>query len=85
MIKKVNIVYYVDTDDNTKGAICAIPSDKDMRSLDILDEVAKHIEESGILCQYYMYAYDIAKAVTHHGFSNFAEYQFGVEETELID
>ena len=32
MTKKVNIIYYVDTNDNTKGAICAIRSDKDMSS-----------------------------------------------------
>ena len=85
MIKKVNIVYYVDTNDNTKGVICAIPSDKDMRSWPVIEKVTFAIVESGILAQFSGFAYEIAKAVLHHGFSNFAEYQFGVEETELID
>ena len=85
MTKKVNIVYYVDTDDNTKGAICAIPSDKDMRSWSVIEKVACAIVESGILAQFSGFAYEIAKAVTHHGFANLGEYQFGVEETELID
>ena len=35
MSKNVNIVYYTDTNDNTKGSVCAIPSDKDMRDKDI--------------------------------------------------
>lgn len=85
MTKKVNIVYYVDINNNNKGTICAIPSDKDMRNQLILDKATECLEESGILGQYNMFAYDIIKAVMHHGFSNFAEYQFGVEETELID
>ena len=84
-MNKVNIIYYVDTDDNTKGSICAIPSDKDMRNQLILDKATECLEESGILGQYNMFAYDIIKAVTHHGFSNFGEYQFGVEETELLE
>lgn len=85
MIDKVNIVYYVDTDDNTKGAICAIPSNKDMRSSSVIEKVACAIIESGILAQFSGFAYEIAKAVLHHGFANLGEYQFGVEETELID
>lgn len=85
MTKKVNIVYYVDTNDNTKGAICAIPSDKDMRSWHVIEKVTFAIVESGILAQFSGFAYEIAKAVLHHGFANLNNYQFGVEETELID
>ena len=85
MTKKVNIIYYVDTDDNTKGAICAIPSDKDMRSWYVIEKVTFAIVESGILAQFSGFAYEIAKAVTHHGFANLNNYQFGVEETELFD
>ena len=42
--KKINIVYYVDTDDNTKGCICAVPFDKDMRNPLIMDKIAKCLE-----------------------------------------
>lgn len=84
MIDKVNIIYYVDTDDNTKGAICAIPSNKDMRSSVVIEKVMCAIIQSGILAQFSGFAHEIAKAVTHHGFANLNNYQFGVEETELI-
>ncbi len=83
--KKVNVIFYVDVDDNTKGNICAIPSDKDMRSSSIIQKVANCIVESGILAQFSGFALNIAKAVCHHGFANLNEYQFGVEETILID
>ena len=38
-MNKVNIIYYVDTDDNTKGPICAIPSDKDLRDSSVIEKI----------------------------------------------
>jgi hypothetical protein len=84
-MNKVNIIYYVDTDDNTKGPICAIPSDKDLRDSSVIEKITCAIVESGILAQFSGFAYDIAKAVAHHGFANLNEYQFGVDETELLE
>ena len=85
MSKKVNIIYYVDVDDNTKGCLCAVPSDKDLRDSSIIQKIAESILESGILAQFGGYAHDIAKAVCHHGFANLAEYEFGVEEIPLLE
>jgi len=84
MSEKVNIIYYVDVDDNTKGCLCAVPSDKDLRDSSIIQKIAESILESGILAQFGGYAHDIAKAVCHHGFANLAEYEFGVEEIPLL-
>lgn len=85
MSEKVNIIYYVDVDDNTKGCLCAVPSDKDLRDSSIIQKIAESILESGILAQFGGYAHDIAKAVCHHGFANLAEYEFGVEEIPLLE
>lgn len=85
MSKKVNIIYYVDVDDNTKGCLCAIPSNLDLRNSNVIQKIAESILESGILAQFGGYAHDIAKAVCHHGFANLAEYEFGVEEIPLLE
>ena len=85
MSKKVNIIYYVDIDDNSKGCLCAVPSNKDLRDSSIIQKIAESILESGILAQFGGYAHDIAKAVCHHGFANLAEYEFGVEEIPLLE
>ena len=85
MSEKVNIIYYVDIDDNTKGCLCAVPSDKDLRDSSIIQKIAESILESGILAQFGGYAHDIAKAVCHHGFAYLAEYEFGVEEIPLLE
>ena len=85
MSKNVKVVYYVDIDDNTKGCLCAIPSDKDMRDSSVVQKVADTIVESGILAQFGGFAHNIANAVCHNGFANLAEYEFGVEEIPLIE
>ena len=32
----IKVLYYVDTDDNTKGTLMAYPSDKELRNLDTI-------------------------------------------------
>ena len=44
MNKNVKVVYYVDIDDNTKGCLCAIPSDKDLRDSSVIQKVADEIK-----------------------------------------
>lgn len=44
MNKNVKVVYYVDTEDNTKGCLCAIPSDKDLRDNSMIQKVADEIK-----------------------------------------
>ena len=87
MSKNVNIVYYVDTNDNTKGSICAIPSDKDMRDKDIISKIANEIEESGILNDRMkrVNIRSVAFAIAHGYSCEAFEYEFGVEEIPLIE
>lgn len=85
--KKIKIVYYVDVDDNTKGCVCAIPSDKDMRNPKVVEKIANAIEE--ILSPIHVLIGDLkmelAKGVAFHGYANIYGYEFGIEETNLFD
>ena len=87
MSKNVKVVYYVDTKDNTKGSICAIPSDKDMRDKDIILKIANEIEESGILNDRMkrVNIHSIAFAIAHGYGCEAFEYEFDVEEIPLIE
>lgn len=87
MSKNVKIVYYVDVDDNTKGCLCAVPSDKDMRDKDIISKIANEIEESGILNDRMkrVNIRSIAFAIAHGYGCEAFEYEFGVEEVPLLE
>ena len=86
MNKNVKVVYYVDIDDNTKGCLCAIPSDKDLRDSSVIQKVADEIKNVFEPIHQLMgeHSYDLAKAVCHHGYSNIFEYEFGIEEIPLF-
>lgn len=85
--KKVNVIFYVDADDNTKENICAIPSDKDMRDKDIISKIAVEIECSGILNNRMnrVDIHSIASAIAHGYSCEVFEYRFGVDEVPLIE
>ena len=85
--KKVNVIFYVDVDVNTKGLICAIPFDKDMRDKDIISKIANEIEESGILNDRMnrVDIHSIAFAIAHGHSCEAFEYRFGVDEVPLIE
>lgn len=87
MNKNVKIVYYVDTKDNTKGCLCAIPSDKDLRDKDIISKIAVEIECSGFLNNRLnrVDIHSIASAIAHGYDCEVYEYEFGVEEVPLIE
>ena len=87
MSKNVNIVYYVDTKDNTKGCLCAIPSDKDLRNSSVIQNVADEIKNVFEPIHHLIgeHSVNLATAVCHHGYSNIFEYEFGVEEIPLIE
>ncbi len=85
MNEKVKVIYYVDIEDNIKNSLCAIPSDKDIRNSEIINEIAD------VICD--TFAWDlticdnctnISKAIAHHDFASINEYEFGVEEITLI-
>lgn len=86
MTKKAKIVYYVDTDDNTKSSLCAVPSNKDIRGQEMVSELAEMICETFawnlLICEH---CTNIAKSIAFYGFASFEEYEFGIEEVPLID
>ena len=85
--KKIKVIYYVDTDDDTKGTLCAIPSDKDLRSKEVIEFIRHEIYDvfSPILHIDISDSEEIAKAIAHHEFANIFEYEFGVEEISMFE
>ena len=87
MIKQVKVIYYVDTDDNTKGTICAIPSDKDLRSKEVIEFVAEQIKNVFEPIHHLMgeHSIGLAQSIAHYEYANMYEYEFGIEEIPLLE
>lgn len=85
--KDIKVVYYVDIDDDTKGTLCAIPSDKDMRDNAVIDFIAEQIKSVFEPIHSLMgdHAKELAKAIAYHEFADIYEYEFGVEEIPLLE
>ena len=86
-VKEIKVIYYVDTDDDTKGTLCAIPSDKDLRSKEVIEFIRHEIYGvfSPTLHIGISESEEIAKAIAHHEFANIFEYEFGVEEIPMFE
>ncbi len=86
-IKDIKVVYYVDTDDDTKGALCSIPSDKDMRDPKVIAFIASEIKRVFESIHHLMgdHCEELAKAIAHHEFADMYEYEFGIEEIPLLE
>ena len=87
MIKQVKVIYYVDTDDDTKGTICAIPSDKDLRSKEVIEFVAEQIKNVFEPIHHLMgeHSIGLAQSIAHYEYANVYEYEFGIEEIPLLE
>lgn len=87
MSKNIKVIYYVDTDDDTKGTLCAVPSDKDMRDPKVVDFIANEIKSVFETIHHLMgeHSVEIAKSIAHHEFANMYEYEFGIEEIPLLE
>ena len=87
MAKDIKVVYYVDVDDDTKGCLCAIPSDKNMRNNDVVDFIADEIHSVlGLSCHLTMEdCKELAVSIAYNQFANAHEYEFGVEEIPLLE
>ena len=86
MNRSIKVVYYVDVDDDTKGCLCAIPSDKDMRDNEVVEFIANEIKSvfepiHNLMGEHSM---ELAKAIAHHEFADMYEYNFGIEEIPLF-
>ena len=82
----IKVIYYVDTKDNTKGTLCAIPSNEDIRStvvqLAISDEIKSAFAHNSIVS---IHSNSIASSITHYDYASMGDYEFGVEEIPLIE
>ena len=84
----IKVLYYVDTDDNTKGALMAFPSDKDLRNLDTIEQIGQVLHAANFgerigICN------SVAYELVYHGSAELTcqmgNYEFGWEETELLE
>jgi len=85
-MNNINIIYFVDTKDNTKSSICAVPNNKDLRDADIvanLTEELKSIFARNSLTT--IHAHSIALSIARHKYANMGEYEFGVEEVPMFE
>lgn len=86
MARKINVVYYVDTEDNTKGILCAIPSDKDLRSDDVVENIVEELKSTfahNSLTT--IHAHSIALSIAQHNYASMKDYEFGVEEIPFFE
>jgi len=86
-VKDIKVVYYVDTDDDVKGTLCAVPSDKDMRSKEVIEFICKeiYVALSPILHISISDCEELAKSIVHHEIADAFEYEFGIEEIPLLE
>jgi hypothetical protein len=85
MSKNIKVVYYVDTDDNTKGCICAIPSDKDMRDPSVKLSISNEIKSVfGTNSMVSIHSNEIASSIVHYKYASMKNYEFGIEEIPLF-
>jgi hypothetical protein len=87
MSKDIKVIYYVDTDDDTKSTICAIPSDKDLRSKEVIEFVAEQIKNVFEAIHHLMgeHSIGLAQSIAHYEYANMYEYEFGIEEIPLLE
>ena len=84
--KKIKLIYFVDGGDNTKGTICAFEEHIDMRHKDCIDTIVERLKEvfqgNVFMAEH---AKDIAEQIAYYEYAVLDQYDFGVEETILID
>jgi len=86
MSKNVKIVCYVDIKDSTKGCLCAIPSDKDMRDPSVNLAISNEIKSVfGTNSMVSIHSNEIASSIVHYNYASMKNYEFGVEEIPLIE
>ena len=82
----IKIIYYVDTDDNTKTSLMAFDSNKELRDMSVIEKIGAEIELHGFdrrgICN------SVAWELAHYGSAQLdcamGQYDFGIEEIELF-
>ena len=83
--KKINHIYFVDGDDNTKDTICAFEEYIDMRHKDCVSTIAEKLKEvfqGNVFMR--EHAKDIAEQIAHYEYAVLDQYEFGVEVITLF-
>lgn len=86
MSKTIKALYYVDSDDNTKGLLMAYPSDKELRTEEQINEIADVLHEAnfGRVSECKTIAHELVYSGTSEVHCGMGRYEFGWEETELF-
>ena len=83
----IKVLYYVDTDDNTKGTLMAYPSDKELRNLETIKKIGQVLHEANFGDRIGI-SNSVAYELVYHGSAELTcqmgNYEFGWEETELF-
>ena len=83
----IKVLYYVDNDDNTKGALIAFPSNKDLRNEETIKKIGEVLHGHGFgekmgICN------SVAWELAHHGKAELTcmmgNYSFSFEEIEFL-
>ena len=92
----IKVLSYVDKTDNTKGILCAVKSDTDLRTQEMQDKVFESIkpffmiDENTFICDDPMDVVEIARQICYtlndeDDVVECDDYEFFFEETELLN
>ena len=83
----IKVLYYVDVEDNTKGALIAFPIGKELRNKETIATISQVLQE-GNFAESEPIANVVAWELVHNNEAELTctmgKYHFGFEETELF-
>lgn len=83
----IKVLYYVDSDDNTKGNLMAFPSEKNLRNTETIEQIGQTLHEANLGDKIGV-SNSVAWEVVYNGTAELTcqmgNYEFGWEEIELI-
>lgn len=82
----MKVVYFVDTSDSHKDELCVFDPEKYTDKEKLASAINKQIESAGFLDSYEdpEGAWEIGRSLAYNGYAQYQEYEFGVEDVELI-
>ena len=85
-MKTVNIIYYVDLEDNTKGCVCAIPGEmfKSEKTRKFIANEFSQVFDS-IIDNAAQLGDEVAEEILEKGEAEVNEYGFGMETVPLLE
>ena len=82
----IKVLYYVDSDDNTKGNLMAFPSEKNLRNTETIEQIGQALHEANLGDKIGV-SNSVAWEVVYNGTAELTcqmgNYEFGWEEIEL--